>query len=96
MTLFITGISVIHYVTTYHLLGKGMIHHQNAPSLTTAARFLQVTPLTGGAWADLVLLPAEAKFSMEAYSGLLQCCFLKGVGNPSKERVVMFENGFII
>lgn len=73
-----------------------MIHRQNAPSLT-AARSLQVTPLTGGAWADLVLLPAEAKFSMEAYSGLLHCfCFLKGVGNPSKERVVMFENGFII
>ena len=50
-----------------------MIHRQNAPSLTVA-RPLQVAPLTGGAWADLVLLPAEAKFSMEAYSGLLQCC----------------------
>lgn len=64
------------------------IYRQNAPS-STASGSLQVTPLTGGAWADLVLLPAEAKFSMEAYSGLLQCCcFLKGVGNPSKERVV--------
>lgn len=68
------------------------------------ARSLQVTPLTGGAWADLVLLPAEAKFSMEAYSGLLNgCCnvfckvfLLKGVGNLSKGRVVMFETGFII
>ena len=44
---------------------EGMIHRQKTPSLT-AARPLQVTPLTGGAWADLVLLPAEAKFSMEA------------------------------